>query len=192
MAEYKDSHGKNFEEREKILPPRQILTDFGLRAGRRLADLGCGYGFFALPAAEIVGPGGLVAAVDINGKALAELQKRALAGNLHETIRTYQAEGTSVPLPDKHVEIALIANVLHELGDPPAYLREAHRILVDGGQLWVIEWQKNGTLTMGPPPADRKSVEEWAALIREAGFYHVQTKFHEPGHVLLTAGKPVP
>ena len=188
MAEHKHSHLKNFEEREKILPSRHILMDFGLRAGQRLADLGCGYGFFALTAAEIVGPGGMVAAVDINAEVLEELNRRALTRGVQATIETHLANDTNVPLPDGYVEIALIANVLHELNDPLSYLREARRILDDGGQVWVIEWQKKET-AMGPPLQDRKSAQEWIALIGEAGFSHRRTNFHEPGHVLLTAGK---
>ncbi len=184
----KHSYLRNFEEREKIFPARQILTDFGLRAEQRIADLGCGYGFFALTAAEIVGPKGLVAGVDINAEGLDELQERARARKVNGTITTYLASGLTVPLPDGYVEIALIANVLHELADPLAYLREAHRILADGGWVWVIEWQKKET-TMGPPLQERKSVEEWTALIAEAGFNHIRTNFHEPGHVLFTACK---
>ncbi|HUW64917.1 MAG TPA: methyltransferase domain-containing protein [Spirochaetia bacterium] len=165
----KHSHLQNFEEREKILPSREILTHFGLRAGQRLADLGCGYGFFALTAAEIVGPKGMVAAVDINAEGLDELQKRALTRKVDGTIKTYLSDGTNVPLPDEYFEIALIALVLHELNNPLLYLREAHRILVDGGQIWVIEWQKK-EMTMGPPMQEKKSTEEWTALMTEAGF----------------------
>ena len=183
-------HPRNFAEREKILPPRQILTEFGLRAGRRLADLGSGSGFFALPAAEMVGPGGMVAAVDIDTRALAELQKQAVLRRLDTILTTRGATGTGVPLPDGHVDVALIANVLHELDDPLAFLREAWRVLVDGGEVWIVEWQKKET-PMGPPLAERKSVEEWTALIGEAGFRHIRARHYEPGHVLLTGEKRV-
>lgn len=182
------SHLSNFKEREKLLPSRWVLNYFGLKAGQRFADLGCGYGFFTLPTAEIIGPSGMVAAVDINPEGLAELKKRALAGNVDQIITTYLSDGPYVPLPDEYVDTALISLVLHELAHPLAYLREAHRILSAGGQLWVIEWQKKET-AYGPPVNERMSVEEWTALMKEAGFVEMRADLYEPALVLLTAAK---
>ena len=49
--------------------------------GDVLIDLACGFGFFAIPAAKIVGPKGVVCGVDIDQEALEELrEKAALAG----------------------------------------------------------------------------------------------------------------
>ena len=42
-----------------------------------LADLGCGEGFFALPAARIVGERGRVYALDINTESIAHLKASA-------------------------------------------------------------------------------------------------------------------
>ena len=45
-------------ERRTWQNPEEILTAIGLKAGQTLIDIGCGEGFFTLPAARIVGPNG--------------------------------------------------------------------------------------------------------------------------------------
>ena len=56
-------------EREEKLHPKALLQSFGLQAGNFMADIGCGPGFFTIPAAEIVGPNGKVYAADMVGGA---------------------------------------------------------------------------------------------------------------------------
>ncbi|CAA7601896.1 methylene-fatty-acyl-phospholipid synthase/demethylmenaquinone methyltransferase [Acididesulfobacillus acetoxydans] len=185
---HNSNHLMNFAEREKLLPSRQILEHFGLKPGDSLADLGCGFGFFALRAAEMVGPRGKIEAVDVEPERLKVLAARAEERQVRERIHIHQAEDESVPLPAESVAIVLIAGVLHELGDPLAYLREAWRILSAGGRIWIIEWQKKET-PMGPPLADRKSAQEWSSLLEAAGFGNIWFQPLAPGHVLLKAAK---
>ncbi|KLU58970.1 ubiquinone/menaquinone biosynthesis C-methyltransferase UbiE [Peptococcaceae bacterium CEB3] len=182
------NHLMNFAEREKLLPSRQILEHFGLKPGDSLADLGCGFGYFAIRAAEMVGPLGRIDAVDIEPERLKVLAARAEERQVRERIRIHQAEDESVPLPAESVAIVLIAGVLHELRDPLAYLREASRVLSAGGRIWIIEWQKKET-PMGPPLADRKSTEEWSSLLEAAGFDNIWLQPLAPSHVLLKAVK---
>lgn len=183
---HKHANLKNFEEREKMLPSRLILERFGLGPGQHLADLGCGYGYFSLRAAEMAGIEGKIDAVDIDQERLEFLENAAAERQVAAQINTYLAAGDTIPLPDAYVEAALIANVLHELQNPGAYLHEARRILKEGGQLWIVEWQKKET-PMGPPLAERKSEVEWGSLLAEAGLTLVWTEKLEPAHVLIMA-----
>ena len=64
-------------ERTKWQNPKSILKDLGLEAGNTFIDMGCGQGFFALPAAEIVGPNGKVYAIDTNREAVRILKRKA-------------------------------------------------------------------------------------------------------------------
>jgi precorrin-6B methylase 2 len=48
-----------------------------LKSGSTFIDLGCGEGFFAIPAAKIVGDKGKVYALDVNEQAIGALQKKA-------------------------------------------------------------------------------------------------------------------
>ena len=181
----------SFEQRAKILPPEKILSCFGLRSGQRLADLGAGQGYFALKAAEMLGETGLVKAVEIIPERLQILRRQAEERGVAARIQTILAEAERIPLPDNDVDRALLANVLHELQDPLSYVRDTLRILVNGGEIWVIEWQKKETL-LGPPSSERRTPEEWVTLLAQAGFENVWVQIFQPAHVLLrgTAIKP--
>ena len=57
--------------------PKLKLENIGLSAGMVFMDIGCGYGFFTIPAAKIVGEKGRVYAVDIDASAIDRLQREA-------------------------------------------------------------------------------------------------------------------
>ncbi len=65
------------EDRNDWQQPDRVMSDLGMKPGTRVADIGCGEGYFTLRLARAVGPQGLVFAVDINARALAALKKQA-------------------------------------------------------------------------------------------------------------------
>jgi ubiquinone/menaquinone biosynthesis C-methylase UbiE len=56
--------------RRKWHEPETTLKEIGLRAGMVFMDIGCGDGFFTIPAAQQVGETGKVYALDINDSAI--------------------------------------------------------------------------------------------------------------------------
>jgi len=172
LTEHRHSKLSNFEEREKILPSRKILLNFGIKTGQHLADLGAGFGFFAIRAAEIVGEQGKVEAVDIEPERLDSLKERAQERGVFQGVETHLAEGETIPLSSESVDVALIATVLHELNDPLSYLQDAKRILRTPGEIWIIEWQNKETV-MGPPLTERHPIDYWVSLMEQAGFDNI-------------------
>lgn len=63
-------------ERRKLLPPEEVLLELGLKKGQNMADIGCGIGYFTIPAGEIVGREAKVYGVDILEEMLRELDQR--------------------------------------------------------------------------------------------------------------------
>jgi len=184
MSGHTHSGLSNFEEREKILPSQKILTNFGLQSGQYLADLGAGYGFFALRAAEMVGEHGKIEAVDIEPERLGSLKVRAQERGVFKRVETHLAKGETIPLPQQSVDIALISTVLHELNNPLGYLQEAKRILRAQGEIWVIEWQNKET-PMGPPIAERRPSDYWVSLMEQAGFVNMWVQTLQPAFILI-------
>ncbi len=167
------------DERRSYLDPVRILTAFRLARGMRVADVGTGTGFFAIPAARLVGPSGRVYAVDLVPEMLEDLQAklaREPVGNL-EALRSTEDR---IPLADASVDFAFLACVLHEL-DGPGTLRECRRILARDGRLGIVDWKKED-MEFGPPKAHRLGEEEARAILRDAGFHPVRTfeggRFH--------------
>lgn len=179
-------HQHNIAERAKMLPAEKILSRFGLKQGQNLADLGCGRGYFALKAAELIGLQGKVMAIDIQPERLQSLQQSAQELGITDQVETLLAQDESIPLENGSMDTALISNVLHELNDPLNYLRDTQRILKENGEVWIIEWQKKET-PMGPPLHERRSIEEWAALVEQAGFDDIWVQIFNPAHILLRA-----
>lgn len=156
------------EERRKRLPAETILQKFGVSKGNIIADIGCGIGYFTLPASMLVGPEGKVFAMDISNEMLKQTQEKA---NLAETgnIETMLISENNFLLREKSVDVALVFFVLHEAQSPEHFIAEIHRIIKPGGKLAILDWEKR-EMPQGPPIAHRISSHDAAALMKNAGF----------------------
>ncbi|MBN1508638.1 MAG: methyltransferase domain-containing protein [Sedimentisphaerales bacterium] len=142
--------------------PRRILGPY-VRAGMTVLDIGPAMGFFSLPMAERVGPGGKVVCVDVQPRMLDVLRRRAARAGLAARIQTHVASEDSLGLEgyaDKF-DFALAFAVLHEVPDQTHLLGEVHRLVKLGAPLLLAE--PTGHVT-GP------EFEQTIARAREAGF----------------------
>ncbi|MFQ5986216.1 MAG: class I SAM-dependent methyltransferase [Thermoplasmata archaeon] len=144
-----------------------ILRAFGLRSGMTLADVGCGPGFFSLPAAGLVGKEGRVYAIDVQEPMLWALQDRLLKAGVHNVLPVLSWEDL-IPLSSDSVDVALLVNALHEL-DGDTTLRETHRLVREDGRLGVVDWKKE-PMEEGPPLEHRVSVDDARAALAGNGF----------------------
>ncbi len=142
-------------ERRKILPPGEILLKSGLKHGDFIADIGCGTGYFSLPAASIVGNNGKVYACDISSEMLEHL-KASIEKELLSIIKLIQVMPSCLPLSNSSVDFVLISNVLHEVEKKEIFLAELRRILKSRGKLILIEWLDK-EMEQGPPLHERLS-----------------------------------
>jgi len=157
------------EQREAMLQPGALLRRLGLSSGDTVADIGCGPGFFTLPAAEIVGDGGVVLAADIQGEMLSAIRSRAAERGL-TNVHVVKTSDKEIPIPDASCDVVLLAFVLDEVEQRASFLHRAARLLKPGGRLAVLEWEKEQQPD-GPPMADRISPEELRADADAAGLY---------------------
>lgn len=104
----------------------------GPLAGRRLFDLGCGMGGFAV-AAELEGAD--VTALDYNAAYCAITAVRAERYGISMPVLRGAAE--ALPLPDAAFELLTAWDVLEHVQRPPAMLGELARVLVPGGTAFV-------------------------------------------------------
>ena len=155
-------------ERRRLLPPHETLRCLGLRQGEVVADVGCGIGYFSIPAAEIVGDHGWVYALDTSEQMLQELRIRLQRQGV-ANVEPRSSEETTLGLPDGSVSFVLLSNVLHEVDGLSEFLAEVLRILSPRGRVAVIEWKKTPTAE-GPPLEHRLSAEEVRGYLARAGF----------------------
>ncbi|MBI3399028.1 MAG: class I SAM-dependent methyltransferase [Deltaproteobacteria bacterium] len=171
-------------ERVRELNPAQFLIENGLKEGMSFADIGCGPGFFSMPALDIVGDSGIVYAIDTQEEMLKKLMERKPPGNL----KAIKSKENSIPLKDGIVDFALLAFVLHETEDGSAFLKEVKRLLRAGGSLLLLEWEKK-VEDKGPPFEERIDRGDAWALIEKAGFKIRGVFGQNPSHYQIKAQK---
>lgn len=172
-------------EREALLRPQELLRTLGLKPGQTLADVGCGPGFFTLPAAEIVGPSGKVIAIDIQEDMLFTLRQRVHTAGLRQ-VEICKAPEQDPPLPAHNVDMVLLAFILHEMDQRSLYLHRLRQALRVGGRIVILEWEKRAT-DQGPPLEDRLSPEVVTADVQAAGFAIVEHRTLNPAHYAIIA-----
>jgi len=122
------------EDPEKLFSPL-------VSAGMCVLEPGCGMGFFTLPLARLVGPGGRVLALDVQEGMLRGLRRRAEKAGLAERIEARLVGGGGMELADVAggVDFAAVMHVAHELPDQGAFFAELAAALKPGGRVFLAE-----------------------------------------------------
>jgi ubiquinone/menaquinone biosynthesis C-methylase UbiE len=167
--------------------PKLNLESIGLRAGMVFMDIGCGYGFFTIPAAQIVGEQGKVYAVDVSASAIDRLKREAAEKGLKNVTAKVGAAEETV-FCDACADIVFYSIVLHDFRDPAKVLQNARQMLKPTGTLVNLDWKKN-LMPFGPPMKIRFSEEQASNLIKQAGF-SIESVKDAGGNVYIVTAKP--
>jgi ubiquinone/menaquinone biosynthesis C-methylase UbiE len=173
------------QERRKWQDPESILAEIRLRAGIIFADIGCGQGFFTIPAAKIVGESGKVYASDISETNIQKLREKVdSAGLTNVVIETGKAE--DLILCDACMDIVFFGIVLHDFENPSKVLANAHSMLKKTGKLVDLDW-KQEPMEFGPPLQIRFGEEKAKQLLQTSGFKVLLTKKSGLYHYIIIA-----
>lgn len=137
-----------------------------------VAEFGCGYGTFTIPAARLAA--GRVFAFDIEPELVATTVAKAEREGLTNVVgcvRDLATDGTG--LPDGSVGHAMLYNILH-IEDPVGLLREARRVLAPGGTVGIVHWRCDVPTPRGPSAEIRPKPEECRAWGEAAGLEFVR------------------
>lgn len=171
--------------------PVHNIAQFGLKVGDHVADLGAGTGHHTLEMAKLVEMPGKVYAVDVQGDLLKELVSRARNEHLVNIIPVVadieREHGTGIS--EGALDAALIANALFQVEDKFAFLKEAFRILRDGGELLVIDWSESFG-GMGPSEKYVISEDSLMEIAEEVGFEYNRSIGAGEHHYGLIFRKP--
>jgi len=154
--------------------PGETLREVGVTPGDSLSAVGCGNGYFALPAARITAPEP-VYALDLDEDLLGELERLATQHAI-ENVVPVQGDARNLPesLPER-VDTVLVANTLHGVSDPQRFVEGAFEVLRPGGRFLVVNWHdrpRSETTILdeprGPPTERRMAPAETRAVVAAA------------------------
>ncbi|WP_323676238.1 class I SAM-dependent methyltransferase [Halorubellus sp. PRR65] len=169
--------------------PGATLRSLGIDSGDALAEVGCGNGYFALPAARVVDPA-TVFAVDLDRTLLDELDELAALHRI-ENLETAHADARDMASALlKPVDVVLNANTFHGIDDPGAFAASAHDVLAPDGEFVVVNWHDAARedtrvhgAARGPPTDLRLSPAATERIVTDAAaFRPIETVDLPPYH----------
>lgn len=135
----------------KFLDPEDIIRQLNVEKGLVVADFGCGPGYFSIPFALAVGEEGMVHSLDILPQVLETIIGKAKnAGIVNITTKRVNLEKENgTKLERESVDWVVLKDILFQNQDKNIIIREAHRILKNGGKVIVVEWNQEASM-VGP------------------------------------------
>ena len=154
----------------KFLNPAEVVAQTGLMMGQVVADLGCGNGFYVLPAAQMIGPTGVVWAVDVQTAKLAATVSIANQFG-YRNVKVVQANlgKPLLDIPMNSCDLVIVGNILHEIQAPEQLIKNIYRVLKSQGRAVLVEWKRTAT-PFGPPLERRLDQQKLEIMMQMAGF----------------------
>ncbi|MBU0753496.1 MAG: class I SAM-dependent methyltransferase [Planctomycetes bacterium] len=163
------------DERAEFQKPDQVMEALALKPGEKVADIGAGSGYFTVPVAKAVGPGGRVWALDISQEMLDYLENRLLVEEL-ENVELKKVLKDDPLLPAGACNTILMIDTIHYVQNRAAYAKKLRDGLAPGGRLVIIDYipKSMEERPWGPHPDQQISRETLDAEMAAAGLKPVK------------------
>jgi len=114
-----------------------ILKGANILPGQIVLEVGCGTGYFTLPAAQLIGDNGSLVAMDVLSDSVALVSKKVQSADL-KNVRVVKGDALDTGLDSENFHAVLLFGVIPAPMLPLAkLLPEMHRVLKAGGILSV-------------------------------------------------------
>lgn len=127
-----------FMSRDYWQKPDTLLAIMDIQPAEKVADLGCGYGYFSLKLAERVGPDGKVFALDVDVEKVNKLRLLKRYGTL-EQLEVIHNAPDNLKLAEQSLDKIFVLNTYHELSDLENILSQCKDALKPGGSIYIID-----------------------------------------------------
>ena len=129
--------------RDERLQVNRVMDILGIAAGKNVADIGAGSGWFTVRAAKRVTDTGRVYAVDINPEAIRYIDNRIQKEHLHN-VKTILGRSDDSLLPAGTIDAVLLLKTYHEVAKPITLMRNLCASLRPAAKLGIIDRNGNG------------------------------------------------
>jgi predicted methyltransferase len=198
-AQSAHTHEHRFEDAEKWArvfddpardawqKPHEVILALGLARDARVADLGAGTGYFTARLAHAV-PQGRVYGVDTEPDMVKYLGERARREGLANVVPVAsRPDDAALPAP---VDLVLLVDVYHHIGDRVSYFRRLSGSLRPGGRVAVIDF--TGASPSGPPKKERIAASRVRSEMERAGYALAEEHRFLPHQYFLIFRRPAP
>lgn len=171
-------------------PARNVLQ-LRLTPGMSVADFGAGSGAYVWPIAQALGTSGNVYVIDVQRDLLRRIHNEAMRRG-YSTVKIIWADleqHNATRLADQSLDLVLISNLLFQVPNKMAVLKEAHRILKKSGTLVVIDWSDSFG-GMGPRKGDVVTKKAAGDFLLRSGFAP-EEEFSAGAHHWGLAARPI-
>ena len=140
--------------RKWLMNPVKTLQGADIRPGQTVLEVGCGTGFFTIPAAKMIGDDGHLVAMDALSDYIKVVSKKVQAAGL-KNVRVVKKDALDTGLEAASMDTALLFGVLPFPALPlNRLLPEMHRVLKPEGRLavWMFPvsgWVPNSIVRSG-------------------------------------------
>jgi ubiquinone/menaquinone biosynthesis C-methylase UbiE len=153
-----------------FVDPAAVVAQLPLEEGSKVADFGCGSGYFSFEFAKCVGSDGMVYSLDVLPSALEAVASRAktlgLSNIMTKRVNLEKENGSG--LSAESIDWVIIKDMLFQNQHKDVILKEAARVLRSGGHAFIMEWHPSQSL-VGPDKDLRVSPDDLQKLIDAAG-----------------------
>lgn len=175
-------YAKSFDDpaRDAWQMPSRVIDTLALQPGMKVADIGAGTGYFSMRLAKVRGIS--VFAADIEPKMIDYLTQRAHKERL-SNVTAVLAGAASPNLPEP-VDVILVVDTYHHLGNRPMYFRDLKKSLKPGGRIAIVDFRKDAP--DGPPAHFRFTPQQIQDEMKQAGYeLHSSHDFLPRQHFLI-------
>jgi 2-polyprenyl-3-methyl-5-hydroxy-6-metoxy-1,4-benzoquinol methylase len=169
-----ESEAKEYENPDRVIwqKPDLVIQQLGEVAGKTVADLGAGTGYFSR---RIAYKGARVIAIDIDPKAIQwmEDQKSRFPIELQDRLIIRQATPSDPRLKENEVDMVLLVNTYTYIQDRVNYFGRLKKAIKKGGIVLIIDFKKADT-PFGPKLEERIDINQVAHELEEAGYQIIQ------------------
>lgn len=128
--------------RYRLFGPEKILAAAGIKEGANVLEVGCGTGFFTIPASRMIGERGSLTSLDTSPLAVEMVSQKVEQANV-KNVRVVKGNVLDTGLAGASLDEVFIFGVIPAPGLPmDRLLVEMRRILKQGGILaiWPPSW----------------------------------------------------
>jgi ubiquinone/menaquinone biosynthesis C-methylase UbiE len=175
------------DEREREERCSLMLANLGVRPQMVICDMGCGVGFHSTKMAQMTGPKGYVAGVDVQPQMLNMMRKRMEQEGI-ENIIPILGSYHNPRLPRDTFHMVLMVDVYHEFSHPEQMLAAIRKSLKPDGLVVLVEYRAEDK-TVPIKPEHKMSKEQVDKELTANGFKLVKSYDKLPWQHMLFYGR---